>query len=141
MSCQLDRPKRCIILPKEIITERLCNVFEDIKDWCWQAYDENRSYSNGKDDLNQTNSEQTMAIKKENNDYGTTLNYNNMRTTDPTKEELKTFKVKILMQKLPTLLTLHTRDPFANSTLDEVEKKTEYQTVLVGTYCKKVHEA
>ncbi|CAG8823533.1 1341_t:CDS:2, partial [Gigaspora rosea] len=44
-----------------------------IKDWCWQAYDEN-SLSN---DEYMTNSEQTMAIKKENNDYGTTLNYNN----------------------------------------------------------------
>ncbi|RIB13164.1 hypothetical protein C2G38_2198564 [Gigaspora rosea] len=95
------------------------------------------------------------------------------RTTDPTKEELKAFKVKILMQELPTLLTLHTRDPnkykdsicklyqkevddqrhwmicsenevsleeVTEATLKEVEEKTECQTVLVGTYQKKVHE-
>ncbi|RIB22242.1 hypothetical protein C2G38_2174453 [Gigaspora rosea] len=42
------------------------------------------------------------------------LNYNSQplaRKTDSESKEIKAFKVKILMQKLPTLLTLHIRDP------------------------------
>ncbi|CAG8789683.1 24937_t:CDS:2, partial [Gigaspora rosea] len=54
ISCQSDCPRRCIMLPKEMITERLCNTLQDIEDY----------HPNKKVDQNKTNSEQIMGIEK-----------------------------------------------------------------------------